>query len=390
MSVKKVLCTYATRQIDSNLLMAGTIFNGLQLGGYDVDIVFCGPDEVYNTFFMRYAKFFKNVWHIPLHDSSNINFCSRISRLNLLYSYLRHFVLDGIRRPYLRKTLRQVVSSGAGYDCVLSFVPPFFSGLLGIDVCNIFCDRFKVELVQFWTDPLSLGGVSRISEIPRRRKLHILAEHRLLKAADRAVFNFPLLCELEKELHPEFADKMSWTDVGYIEHELDDLVPRNAHPTVGLFGAYQRKVRNIAPFLEAVRQLPMLRFVLRGDTDISIDSSLYPNLDVKFGRQPVSEVEKLEANCDVLVSLNSHSGMMPPGKTFYYASYAKPIVYIADGERQDYLMKYMTSLGRYVVCRNTADSIVDGIERAVSSLPGFHRNIPERMRLDVIAKRIIG
>ena len=183
---------------------------------------------------------------------------------------------------------------------------------------------------------------------------------------------------------------MSWTDVGYVEHEADDYLPHNARIIVGLFGAYQKKVRNIGPFLDAVKKLPDLDFVLRGDTDVIVDSAYYPNLDVKPGRQPVADIEVLEANCDILVSLNAHSGMMPPGKTFYYASYSKPIVYIADGERQDYLVEYMTGLGRYVVCRNTPESIQDGIRRAVASLADFKRNIPERMRLDVIARKIVG
>ncbi len=387
---KRVLCVYATRQIDSNLFMAGTVFDGLKLAGHDADMLFCGPDIVFEAFCGRYAKFFNKIWHLSLPISPIARFCGGRARLRLLYSFFRHFLLDVIWRPYSPRNLRRVLSEGGEYDCVLSFVPPYVSGRLGIDVREICRKGAQMELVQFWTDPLSLGGVSSISAIPKRRKLHVLAEHRLLKAADRAVFNFPLLCELEKELHPEFAAKMSWTDVGYVKHDLDDYLPHNDHVTVGLFGAYQRKVRNIGPFLEAVKRLSNLQFVLRGDTDVHVDSALYPNLDVKFGRQPVDEVERLEANCDILISLNAHSGMMPPGKTFYYASYAKPLVYIADGEKQDYLMEYMTSLGRYVVCRNTAESIIGGIQRAVASLQGFKRNIPERMKLEVVAQRIVG
>jgi hypothetical protein len=273
---------------------------------------------------------------------------------------------------------------------VLSFVPPYVSGRLGADVCSICREKYQIELIQFWTDPLSVGGISRVSDIPLRRMIHVYDEYRLLKVADKVVFNFPLLYDLERELHPRFAHKMSWTDVGYVEHETDEYIPRNERITVGLFGAYQKKVRNIEPFLAAVKKLPNLKFVLRGDSDVVVNPASYPNLDVKSGRQPVSEIEALEANCDILISLNAHSGMMPPGKTFYYASYAKPIVYIADGERQDYLMEYMEGLGRYVVCRNNVDSIVKGIKQAVAILTGFQRNIPERMRLDVIARKIVG
>jgi len=297
--------------------------------------------------------------------------------------------LDVIWRPYSRKALRSILAGSDGeYDCVLSFIPPYVSGRLGIEVRSVVGK--DVELIQFWTDPLSVGGISRISDIPWRRMAHVYAEYKLLKAADRVVFNFPLLCELEQELHPRFAHKMLWTDVGYVEHESDDLVPRNTRVRIGLFGAYQSKVRNIKPFLQAVRKLSNYDFILRGDSDVVVDPTKYQNLDVQQGRQPVSEIETLEAHCDILISLNAHSGMMPPGKTFYYASYTKPIVYIADGEMQEYLMEYMNGLGRYVVCRNTAESITEGIERAVANLRGFKRTIPERMRLDMIARRIVG
>ncbi len=390
MNRKRILCTYATRQVDSNLFMAGTIFKGLNLCGYKVNMVFCGPDGVYETFYGRYAECFGNVWHLPLPDSYIARFCNGKACLRLFYSFLRHFVLDVICRPYSRNKLRRLLAEGDEYDCVLSFVPPYVSGSLGVDVQAIYGKKSKVELIQFWTDPLSIGGISRISDIPLRRMAHVFAEYRLLKVADRVIFNFPLLCELEKELHPRFACKMEWTDVGYVEHEADDFVPNNSRVRVGLFGAYQRKVRNIEPFLEAVRKLPDFDFVLRGDSDVVVDSATYPNLDVKPGRQPVAGIEVLEANCDILVSLNAHSGIMPPGKTFYYASYAKPIVYIADGEMQDYLMEYMVGLGRYIVCRNNSDSIVDGIKRAVASMADFQCSIPDRMRLDVIARKIVG
>ena len=67
--VKRVLCTYAARQIDSNLFMAGTIFNGLKICGYAVDMVFCSPDTVYETLHLKYAKYFNMTWHLALPTS---------------------------------------------------------------------------------------------------------------------------------------------------------------------------------------------------------------------------------------------------------------------------------------------------------------------------------
>ena len=79
----------------------------------------------------------------------------------------------------------------------------------------------------------------------------------------------------------------------------------------------------------------------------------------------------------------------PAGKVLYYASYNKPILYIGDGVHRDYFRSYLEGLGRYIICDNEVSSIVDGIQRLVDSIPGFELRIPNRMKLDVIARKII-
>lgn len=220
--------------------------------------------------------------------------------------------------------------------------------------------------------------------------MHKFWEGRVLSYADRVIFCYPLLCEMEGRLHPRFAAKMSWSDVGYIEHAQDAFVPHNARVTLGLFGAYQRKVRNIEPLLAAIGHFPALRFVLRGDSDVVIKAEDYPNLDVQPGRLPVEEVERLEAQCDILLCLGGHSGVThPAGKLFYYASYHKPILYIGDGVHNAYFKAYLAPFGRYLVCDNNEASICRGIAEAVAALPTYRHVLPERMHLDVIARKVL-
>lgn len=397
---KKVLVCYATRQIDSNLMMSGTLFRGLQPAGYDAEAVICGPKHVTDFFQERYGAAFRAVHILPTSSGWLEHFCARSAILKLLYSFYIHFVKDGLWRPYARQKLRQILA-GKRFETVLSFVPPIFSGRLGRDAREILTHPAKnantlthmpppVRLIQFWTDPLSIGACNDITQIPKRRLLHRFWESRMLSYADKIVFCYPLLCEMEGRLHPHYAAKMSWSDVGYIEHVQDAFVPHNARITLGLFGAYQRKVRNIAPLLSAIRHFPNLRFILRGDSDLVIQAEEYPNLDVQPGRLPVAEVEALEAQCDILLCLGGHSGVThPAGKLFYYASYHKPILYIGDGVHNDYFKTYLKPFGRYLICDNNEASICRGIEAAVAALPTYHHQIPERMHLDVIARKVI-
>lgn len=383
--MQRVLCTYVTRRIDSNLLMAGTIFQGLKDAGYHTDMIFCGTKDVCEIFSKRYSGLFNSVKYIEIKPLCVGSLTRKGRRLALLSNFWTEYVKDAFCRPYSIREVRNLVDGK--YDVVLSFVPIFASARLGFDVAKK-CLK-DVRLVQFWTDPLALGGCKDAKSIPKRRILHLLEERRALAYADDVVFCYPLLMELEQAAHPKYAGKMRWSDVGYIKHERDDFVPRNKIVTVGLFGAYQRKVRNIEPLLSVMASFPDVKFVIRGDADFEIDAARYPNLDVKTGRIPVEEVEALEAQCDILISLSGRYTVMPPGKTFYYASYNKPILAIVDGPRADFMLEYLNGLGRYVCCRNDAHSLAEGLRRAIKSLANYEREIPVRMQLASIARNLV-
>ncbi|MGN0885671.1 MAG: hypothetical protein ACI4RT_01610 [Candidatus Spyradenecus sp.] len=130
---KQVLVCYATRQIDSNLMMSGTLFCGLQPAGYEAEAIICGPQHVTDFFKERYGAAFRAVHVLPTSSSWLEHFCARSAILRLLYSFYIHFVQDGIWRPYSRQQLQRLLS-GKRFETVLSFVPPIFSGRLGRDV----------------------------------------------------------------------------------------------------------------------------------------------------------------------------------------------------------------------------------------------------------------
>lgn len=382
----KILCVYATRQIDSNLFMSSTIFNGLQQCGYEVDMLFCGTEETCQSLKKSYGHYFDNVFYLTLSSSLLLSFCKKQPVTQIAYNYYRGFVMDSLVRPYSMFDVRKKVVKQ--YDQILAFVPIALAAYLANDVRKYLLP--KARLVQYWTDPLSLGRLDDIHNIPWTRRWHQHLEKSILKLMDKAVFCYPLFCDCMKELYPQHADKMSWADIAYTKHEKANYKPSNAKVTVGLFGAYQQKVRNIFPFLETIKEMPDVQFVMRGDSDITINPADYPNLDVKPGRVPLAEVEELEANCDILLCLAGRSGItIPAGKVFYYGDYNKPILYIGDGVHKDYCAEYLRSFGRYEVCDNTMDSIKQGIKNCMNQLEGYEVIIPERIEPRVIARKMV-
>ena len=385
----RILCVYATRQVDSNLFMSSIIFNGISQVGCDVDMAFLGYSSVCDVFRKRYSRYFKNVYYHIINESKAKSILDKRERTRLLYSFYRSFLADCLKRPYDIDSFKDDINQD--YDVVLSFIPPALSGYLAIDIRQSLCK--SARLIQFWTDPLSLGRCNSISEIPKTRFLHKYIEKQLLKRADKVVFCYPLLCEMEQKLYPNFANKMTWSDVGYTDHLTNSINRRHKEDRrirVGLFGSYYKRVRNIDPLLEAIPLFPDISFIIRGDSDVIIDPQNYPNLDIIKGRRPIEEIEELEQECDILLCLGGLSGIThPAGKVFYYANYPKPIVYIGDGVHNDYFKEYLREFGRYIICDNTRDSICTGIKKAIDILPSFSLEIPKRLEPRVIANSIL-
>lgn len=381
----KILCVYATRQIDSNLFMSSTIFNGLQLCGYTVDMLFLGTKETCSAFKLSYACYFTNVYYIELEDSLLRRICKKNPLTHIVYNVYRGLIMDYFVKPYKISDLKGLISSD--YDKILSFIPIALAGYLAYDVKNRYIP--DVLLYQYWTDPISLGRLDSIDRIPPSRWLHKYIEKKVVGMADKSIFCYPLFCESMQELYPKYAERMSWSDIAYMKHEKANYKPHNERVTIGLFGAYHKRVRNIYPLLNILKEFPDVQFVIRGDSDVYVDAKDYPNLDIKPGRVPLTEVEDLEANCDILLCLAGCSGItIPAGKVFYYGDYNKPILYIGDGAHKDYCADYMRSFGRYEVCENTKESIVQGIQNCIKALDGYQVKIPERMEPTYIARRL--
>lgn len=90
----RILCIYATRQIDSNLFMSSTIFRGLKEAGYETYMYFAGTDKVIEEFKRDYEQYFNSTIYQPINESWIKRIADKHPKTKLLYSFYRNFVLD--------------------------------------------------------------------------------------------------------------------------------------------------------------------------------------------------------------------------------------------------------------------------------------------------------
>lgn len=378
---EKILCVYVTRQVDSNLMMASTVFRGIMEAGIKADMIFVGSRVAVDEFNRLYRKYFGSVYVKIIERNWAGDILLKYNKL--AYSFLRHFIFDYIKLP----GVNWLKCIDGDYSKILAFVPPYVSGAYAYKIKRKL--KLTIPIIQYWTDPLTLGNCQYISEIPRSRFMHRVLEEKLMRQADKVVFFYPLLMAMEALLYPDLAKKMSWSDVSYIKR---GHLPPSSNNTIiiGLFGSFHSSVRNIIPLIEAIQEFENVKLMIRGDGNLPFDISGYNNLDIAIGRLSTSDIEQLENNCDILVSLNGYRNIGPAGKTFYYASYNKPIVCIGDGAHAEYFMGFMRELGnRFIVCINEKSQIKNAISTAIQQLHDFKLQIPQRMDAAAIAKKIL-
>lgn len=126
MKAKKILCVYATRQIDSNLFMASTVFRGLKEAGYEVYLAFAGFKDVIEDFKKNYSHYFRDVHYHEIAKSHMYRLACKSPASKLVYSFYRHFVADGLL--HLPTNGLKSFLQGKNFDCILSFIPPVMSG----------------------------------------------------------------------------------------------------------------------------------------------------------------------------------------------------------------------------------------------------------------------
>ncbi|MGM0945467.1 MAG: hypothetical protein ACQEW9_09810 [Bacteroidota bacterium] len=293
-------------------------------------------------------------------------------------------------RPYKKNDLNEIDLTP--YDIILVLCPPPLSAIITRDI--LLKSEGKKRVIQYWTDPLSIGMLNKIDSIPLKRLIHKIVEKKILSWGDEIVYCSPVLCNAQKKVFTEFAHKMRWTDVAVSRKYTSEIEKsqrlKKDRILVGYFGSFHKNVRNIKPLIDSFKYISNAELIIRGDSNLHLSElEIGDNVDISIGRIPYENIKNLEAKCDILVCIGNLSGVQIPGKVFYYALHDKPIIYVGDGFYNPEIIDYLYDLERYIVSENNSNSIVDSLEKAIDHLSNINYTLPKRLYPESVAEKII-
>jgi hypothetical protein len=207
--------------------------------------------------------------------------------------------------------------------------------------------------IQYWGDPMTLDITDK-SIYPKWVIRN--TEKKLLSAADKIIYVSPFTLEQQKRMFPQLADKMTFLPIPFIKEKYFKETS-NSKFTIGYFGAYSSKVRNILPLYEAGKKMKESVLInILGDSDIQLEET--ENIRV----YPRGDIDKFEKEADLLVCMLNRAGTQIPGKIYHYAATNKPILVLVDGDNRNEMKEYLQSFSRYIICDNEVESIINTIE----------------------------
>ena len=288
-------------------------------------------------------------------DSSQIGSIEKMNiRLLLRRLYLLVFRQDPIY-PLHHKWLKraQRFKNDTQYDLVISNSSPEASHKLVL----ILTDKNRIQFkrwVQIWEDPwyYDIYGVSSTLILDEEREI--------LKRAQEVFYVSPLTLHYQKLYFPESSQKMRVIPLPYFSFQKEEQSDTNSEFSFGYFGDYYSYVRDIEPFYDALKSSGYKGYIY-GDSDLKLESD---SLIKVSPRVTLSELEKIQQRCAVLVHLCNLRGGQIPGKIYHYSATNKPIIFILDGtdEEQNIIKDYFTSFSRYVFCHNEKESIISAMQ----------------------------
>lgn len=347
------LNTSATIQ---NLIM----IDGLYDLGFSIDVVTTAIDknhisyddtlsiENINKYFeLEMPKFYKSARSKK--NQSKIKFFIKII-LKSIYNEIE--VYDGYKSVISK--INNLNDLEKSYDFIISSSDPKSSHLLAYEIIKKY-NFENIKWIQYWGDPMSI-------DISRKKKKFLefsvkKEEKKLLKEASKIIYATPLTVKEQKNIYPEFAHKMSYVTQGYWKKYATFNTVKNEKFTVGYFGSYNPKIRNILPFYNSNNSSDFYIYI--GGNGMDLNNKKNTEILGFLNHQQIMEYEK---KCDLLICVLNNKGTQIPGKLYYYSSFKKPILIIKDGENGNEIEKFLSIFNRFYFCDNNHDAISQKIK----------------------------
>ena len=267
---------------------------------------------------------------------------------NILYNFLIKFKIYDFKSSLVNRI--NEINITEKFDAIISSSDPKSSHLLAKTLINKNPGITK-KWIQYWGDPFAID-VNNKKLIPRF--LIRKEEEKLISGADAIVYVSPLTLEKQKEIYKEYSNKMYFLPIPYKE----ELISKNlisSEVTLGYFGDFYSRNRNILPLYQALEKCTDVKLIICGNSDIKLDST--SNIKVNT-RMNLKDMRKIESEVNALVCVCNKSGTQIPGKIYHYSATNKPIIVILDGENTTQIRKYLEKYDRYIICENNIESII--------------------------------
>lgn len=269
-------------------------------------------------------------------------------------------------------------------DYIISSSDPKSSHLIAQRLIELH-PEFRGKWIEIWGDPF-FGDIS----FENRQYTQIKKEEKkLISSADRVVYVSPLTLIKQQELYPDYASKMIYLPIPYVEkiisnqHDLKTIRPIE----IAYCGDYYSNIRNIQPLYECVNQSPLYHLTICGATDLHLKQTSQVTIYPRVSRDQVARIEN---KADILVHLSNLKGTQIPGKIYQYAGTNKPILFILDGEK-GMLCGLFDKYKRFYFTENDTPHISSCISTIIYGTTTGVLNIPiEDFSPQRIASRLVG
>lgn len=279
--------------------------------------------------------------------------------------------------PYWKQISNDIKKNG--FDVILSFSDPLTAHLLGRKCKE---KNKKVNYIQQWGDPLASDIVSKTTQPLWLKKM---VEYYLISKADKICYVSPFTLREQKKMYHSESDKMVFIPTPSVDYKIAyNELPKD-HISIGYFGSYNRKARNILPFYQAAIKNKDIKFYIIGDSD----EELAPSDNVFLANRIDSTLlNEYIANVDAIVCLMNKKGNQIPGKIYHDASLKQDILLIKDGDMKDDIQKFFENYHHYTFVDNDVNAISSVFEDYLINGVPIREPVKE-FSADYVAEKLI-
>ena len=289
-----------------------------------------------------------------------------------------HFDVLDVSRGYL-KSIRDVVVPDEYFDVVLSLADPKVAHVYTSELIRLKKIRYG-RWIQHWGDPIT-GDFTRHYWWPEW--VIRLYERSIIRKADKAVFVTPFTYEMECGEHPRLSKQIAFAP---LPAEMLPIIENTDSDKLRLsyLGDYNPYIRNLKPLYDACTGLDFVHLTIAGHGPTYASKE---NISI-LPRIPHKDAAQIENDSDVLVCVCNITGTMIPGKITYKASTKKHILVALEEENYEAMKEYFETYDRYILCRNTVESITEKLLE-LKLIKNTDYRTPERLLPINIASEIL-